>query len=456
MTFQRSFAGLGMGCANDYTMDYTFKWKAERERKAFLALDDGTVFHGVAFGAKRDALGEVVFNTGMSGYQEILTDPSYAGQFVTLTTAEVGNYGINSADIESRALFLSGLVIGDLTEPSNWRSEKSLDDYLKENGVPGIYGVDTRALTLHIREHGNRKAYLSVADPEIPENPENPENPDNPEIPEIPEAWAVAKARAWEGLDGQDYAAKVTCKEAYEFNVANVKVLPRPISSSNGSAHSLENGNNGIGSISTLATFHIVCYDFGVKTNILRSLASWARVTVVPAKTSAEEVLALKPDGVFLSNGPADPAAVTYAIENIQKLLGKVPIMGICLGHQLLALACGAKTARLKFGHHGCNHPVKNLATGKVEITSQNHNYAVVGGVYGGRGATALPGGGGFIETALPDCLEVTHVNLNDGTIEGIRHKTLPAFSVQYHPEACPGPHDSNYLFTQFRTLIMS
>ena len=442
-------------------MHYEEKWKAERERKAFLALDDGTVFHGVAFGAKKDALGEVVFNTGMSGYQEILTDPSYAGQFVTLTTAEVGNYGINSADTESRALFLSGLVIGDLTEPSNWRSEKSLDEYLKENGVPGIYGVDTRALTLHIREHGNRKAYLCVADSEIPDNPDNPDNPENPE------AWAVAKARAWEGLDGQDYAAKVTCKKAYEFNVANVKVLPSPIPSSNGSVRSLENGNNGIGNISTLATFHIVCYDFGVKTNILRSLASWARVTVVPAKTSAEEVLALKPDGVFLSNGPADPAAVTYAIENIQKLLGfktitqslrdteiqnetnlcasesmslcvkKIPIMRICLGQQLLALACGAKTARLKFGHHGCNHPVKNLATGKVEITSQNHNFAVV-------------------PESVPDCLEVTHVNLNDGSIEGIRHRTLPAFSVQYHPESCPGPHDSNYLFTQFRTLIMS
>ena len=255
-------------------MHYEEKWKAERERKAFLALDDGTVFRGVAFGAKKDALGEVVFNTGMSGYQEILTDPSYAGQFVVLTTAEVGNYGINSADTESRALFLSGLVIGDLTGPSNWRSEKSLDEYLKENGVPGIYGVDTRALTLHIREHGNRKAYLCAEGGGAAES-------------------AVAKARAWEGLDGQDYAAKVTCNEPYEFNVANMKVLPSPIPSSNNTAHSLENGNNGIGNISTLATFHIVCYDFGVKTNILRSLASWARVTVVPAKTPAEEVLAL-------------------------------------------------------------------------------------------------------------------------------------------------------------------
>ena len=397
-------------------MDYEEKWKAERERRAFLALDDGTVFRGVAFGAKKDALGEVVFNTGMCGYQEILTDPSYAGQFVVLTTAEVGNYGVNGADAESRALFLSGLVVGDLTEPCSWRSEKSLDAYLKENGVPGIYGVDTRALTLHIREHGNRKAYLCAEGTE-------------------PAEAAAARARDWEGLDGQDYAAKVTCKEPYEFHVANVKVSPRPIPSSNGSAHSLENGNNGIGNISTLATFHIVCWDFGVKTNILRSLAAWARVTVVPAKTSAEDVLALKPDGVFLSNGPADPAAVTYAIENARKILGKTPVMGICLGHQILSLACGAKTARLKFGHHGCNHPVKNIATGKVEITSQNHNFAVV-------------------PESVPDCLEVTHVNLNDGSIEGVRHKTLPAFSVQYHPESCPGPHDSRYLFGEFKKIV--
>ena len=417
-------------------MGYIEKWRAEREREAFLALDDGAVFHGVAFGARKDALGEVVFNTGMSGYQEILTDPSYAGQFVTLTTAEVGNYGINGADVESRALFLSGLVIGDLTEPSNWRSEKSLDDYLRENGVPGIYGVDTRALTIHLREHGNRKAYLHTG-----RSRSCATAGDTDAQERVPPEEAIAKAQAWEGLDGQDYAAKVTCDAPYEFSATE-------------NAKSTEE-----------ACPHIVCYDFGVKTNILRSLASWARVTVVPAKTSAEEVLAMKPDGVFLSNGPADPAAVTYAIENIRKLLGievltqrhrdtetqraknlcaseplslcakKIPIMGICLGHQLLSLACGAKTGRLKFGHHGCNHPVKNLATGKVEITSQNHNFAV-------------------LRESVPDSLEVTHINLNDGTVEGVRHKTLPAFSVQYHPEACPGPHDSNYLFAQFRNLI--
>ena len=418
----------------------TDKWKAERERAAFLALDDGTVFHGVAFGAKKDALGEVVFNTGMSGYQEILTDPSYAGQFVTLTTAEVGNYGINPEDIESRGLFLSGLVIGDLTEPSNWRSEKSLDEYLRENGIPGIFGVDTRALTLHLREHGNRKAYMCVGRAACPQATAALSGRAPYQMPEfIAEDEAIAKAREWEGLDGQDYAAKVTCKKSYKFRLQT-------------SDFGLRKQKSEVLRLKSLP--HLVCYDFGVKTNILRSLASWAKVTVVPAKTPAEEVLALKPDGVFLSNGPADPAAVTYAIENIQKLLGlrplnqtikqsnnpnnqTIPLMGICLGHQLLALACGAKTARLKFGHHGCNHPVKNLATGKVEITSQNHNFAVV-------------------PESVPECLEVTHINLNDNSIEGVRHKTLPAFSVQYHPESCPGPHDSAYLFNQFKEMVLA
>ena len=371
------------------TMDNNLiaKWRAERDRKALLALADGSVFHGVAFGETIDRCGEVVFNTGMCGYQEILTDPSYAGQFVTLTTAEVGNYGINPEDVESRGLFLSGLVFGDLPEPSNFRSTDSLDAYLKANGVPGIYGVDTRALTIHLREHGNQKAYLCLSGA-------------------LSEEEAVAKAKAWEGLDGQDYAAKVSCKESYAYPSTSTSFL------------------------------HLVCYDFGIKTNILRSLGKFAQVTVVPAKTSAADVLAMKPDGVFLSNGPADPAALPYAIENIRCLLGKMPIFGICLGHQLLSLACGAKTGRLKFGHHGCNHPVRNLATGKVEITSQNHNFAV------------LP-------DSVPDCLEVTHVNLNDGSIEGVRHRTLPAFSVQYHPESCPGPHDSEYLFEEFRKLMV-
>lgn len=372
--------------------DYSGKWKAERERAAFLALADGTVFHGVAFGAAVDQVGEVVFNTGMSGYQEILTDPSYAGQIVTLTAAEVGNYGTNPEDVESRGLFLHGLVVNDLNAASNYRSTQSLDSYLRAAGVPGLYGVETRALTLHLRDNGNQKAYLHVAGDALTE------------------AEAVARARAWEGLDGQDYAAKVTCSAPYEYAPCGEN---RP---------------------------RVVCYDFGVKTNILRSLAAFARVTVVPAKTPAAAVLAMKPDGIFLSNGPADPAAVTYAIDNIRELLesnlhAPLPIFGICLGHQLLSLACGARTGRLRFGHHGCNHPVKNLATGNVEITSQNHNFAV------------LP-------DSVPDCLEVTHVNLNDGSIEGVRHRTLPAFSVQYHPESCPGPHDSDYLFDQFRKML--
>ena len=372
--------------------DYSGKWKAERERAAFLALADGTVFHGVAFGAAVDQVGEVVFNTGMSGYQEILTDPSYAGQIVTLTAAEVGNYGTNPEDVESRGLFLHGLVVNDLNAASNYRSTQSLDSYLRAAGVPGLYGVETRALTLHLRDNGNQKAYLHVADDALTE------------------AEAVARARAWEGLDGQDYAAKVTCSAPYEYAPCG------------------ENRRR------------VVCYDFGVKTNILRSLAAFARVTVVPAKTPAAAVLAMKPDGIFLSNGPADPAAVTYAIDNIRELLesnlhAPLPIFGICLGHQLLSLACGARTGRLRFGHHGCNHPVKNLATGNVEITSQNHNFAV------------LP-------DSVPGCLEVTHVNLNDGSIEGVRHRTLPAFSVQYHPESCPGPPDSDYLFDQFRQML--
>ena len=422
-------------------MNYEEKWQAERERAGFLALADGAVFRGVAFGAREDRLGEAVFNTGMSGYQEIATDPSYAGQIVALTTAEVGNYGTNPDDAESRGLFLSGLVVNELAEPSNFRSTLPLDRLLADAGVPGLRALDTRSLTLHLRDHGSQKAYLH-AGPE-------PMDP----------AEAVRRARSWEGLDGQDYAARVSCKAVYDFagdahdEVESVKCkvksggqdepLPFTLSTFNSTAAS--------GAERPL----VAVYDFGVKANILRSLASFARVRVVPAKTSAEEVLALKPAGVFLSNGPADPAALPYAIENIRKILGlaplemhnadgvdskrtfSIPVMGICLGHQLLALACGAKTGRLAFGHHGCNHPVKELATGKVQITSQNHNFAV-------------------LADTLPPELEVTHVNLNDGTIEGLRHKTLPAFSVQYHPEACPGPHDAAPLFDRFRVLLAS
>lgn len=380
------------------------KWQKEREKKAFLALEDGTIFHGVAFGHLEDTVGEVVFNTGMCGYQEILTDPSYAGQFVTLTYPEIGNYGVNEEDVESRSLFLNGLVIHDLTEPSNYRSTMSLDEYLKKTKKPGIYGIDTRALTIHLRDYGNMKAYLHVE--------ETCEKFEKCETFETIEDWAVNEAKSWEGLDGQDYAAKVTCEKAYELGVDN------------------RSRSTSVGSLPL-----VVAYDFGVKTNILRNLTEFARVTVVPAKTTAAEVLAMKPQGVFLSNGPADPAAVTYAVENIKALLGKVPMMGICLGHQLLSIASGAKTGRLKFGHHGCNHPVKNLKTGAVEITSQNHNFAV------------LP-------DSVPECLEVTHINLNDGSIEGVRHKEYAAFSVQYHPESCPGPHDSKYLFDQFKEMI--
>ncbi len=368
--------------------DLTEKWRRERERKAFLALEDGMVLSGVAFGAKKDAVGEVVFNTAMCGYQEVLTDPSYAGEFVALTYPEIGNYGVNKEDAESRGLWLSGLVTGDLTESSNFRSESSLASYMEKAGRAGIYGVDTRLLTLHIREAGSKKAYLHVEDTPLSHEE------------------AIRKAKEWEGLDGQDYASMVTTPEPYEIPSAAGSAAPK-----------------------------VVCWDFGVKANILRSLSAFARVSAVPAKTPAEEVLAMNPAGILLSNGPADPAALGYAIENIKKVLGKVPVMGICLGHQLLALACGAKTGRLKFGHHAANHPVKNLRSGKVEITSQNHNFAV-------------------IPESLPTSLEVTHMSLNDGSIEGLRHKSLPAFSVQYHPESCPGPHDSKYLFREFKEMI--
>lgn len=363
-----------------------FNWKAKREKKAFLALADGAVFHGYAFGEASDTVGEAVFNTGMAGYKQILTDPSYAGQFVVLTTAEVGAYAANLEKPESRQIFLNGLVINDLNEVAENIGEQSLDAFLKEQGKPGIAGVDTRALTIHLRDNGAQKAYLHV------------------DGTEMSEEEAIQKAQEWVGLDGQDYASKVSDPNGYV--------------------------------LSTEGDLHVVALDFGIKTNILRNLVNQGmKVTVLPITATYEQIMAKNPDGVFLSNGPADPNSLPQVVAVVKQLLGKVPLMGICLGNQLLGLAFGANVSKLKFGHHGCNHPVKNVKTGAVEITSQNHNYAI----------DAI---------TLPEEVEVTHINLNDNTVEGIRHTTLPAFSVQYHPESAPGPNDSLYLFSEFRQMI--
>jgi len=382
-------------------MNSKWNWAEKREKKAFLALADGTVLRGYSVGAVSDAVGEVVFNTGMTGYQEILTDPSYSGQFVTMTYPEIGNTGINSEDMESRQLFANGFIVHDMNEPSNWRTHETLSECLKRCGIPAIAGIDTRALTTLLREKGTQKGFMCVSG-------------------KMKEADGIKNAREWCGLDGQDYAAKVSCGRPYRWDADG------KLSSSWGTTETLPP-----------IDMKVVAYDFGIKWNILRGLRrSGMDVTVVPAKTSAEDVLKMKPDGVFLSNGPADPAAVTYAIDAAKQLLGKVPIMGICLGHQILGLAVGGKTYRLKFGHHGCNHPVMDLTTTKVEITSQNHNFAV--------DAKSLDS----------SKIEVTHINLNDQTVEGLRHKKEPMFCVQYHPEAGPGPHDPFYLFTRFRQLI--
>lgn len=382
-------------------MNTNWNWREKRERKAFLALADGSVFHGYSAGADCDGPGEVVFNTGMTGYQEILSDPSYNGQLVAMTYPEIGNTGVNSADMESARFYASGLLLHEMNEPSNWRSEESLTDSLKRNGIPAIAGIETRELTCKLRDTGTLKGYMCVTG-------------------SMSEKEAVKKANEWPGLDGCDYAVKVSCKRSYEWDQTG------ELSASWGIA----------GSLPPIA-FNIVAYDFGLKWNILRQMRiNGMKVTVVPARTAAEDVLAMKPDGVFLSNGPADPAALTYAVENTRKLIGKTPVMGICLGHQILGLATGASTYRMKFGHHGCNHPVMDLTTGKIEITSQNHNFAV------------------DPETVDKAHVEITHINLNDKTVEGLCHKTEPAFSVQYHPEAGPGPHDASHLFARFAAII--
>ncbi len=378
-----------------------WNWKAKRDKNAFLALENGTIFRGYSVGAASDELGEVVFNTGMTGYQEIISDPSYNGQLVTMTYTEIGNTGINIADMESRRGFANGFIMHEMNEPSNFRCEEPLSAFLIRNKIPALAGLDTRALTSMLRDRGTLKGFLSVTG-------------------NISEENAIERAKTWEGLDGQDYAARVSVKEKFIWD-------------SNGEL----TASWGIADKLPPADLSIIAYDFGIKWNILRQMRlAGIKVTVVPCKTPAADVLAMKPDGVFLSNGPADPAGVTYAIEAARALLGKVPLMGICLGHQILGLAAGADTYRLKFGHHGCNHPVKDLKTGKVEITSQNHNFAV------------------DLKSIDRSKIDITHINLNDQTTEGIEHKQEPMFSLQYHPEASPGPHDSSYLFTRFRELI--
>ena len=382
-------------------------------KRAILALADGTVFEGEQFGATGETVGEVVFNTSMTGYQEVLTDPSYKGQIVTMTYPLIGNYGCNEADVESIGPQVEGFVVREYSAyHSNWRSKWSLDTYLAEHNIIGIQGIDTRALTRRLRVHGVMNGCLSTEDL-------NPES-------------LVAKAKAWHGLVGWDLVQRVTCPNPYAWQNSHQS----PVTS--GQLKEVVDGASLSGNwkLETGNWYKVIAVDFGIKYNILRQLTEHGcEVQVVPAKTTAEEILAAAPDGVFLSNGPGDPMPVGYAIETIQGLMGKKPLFGICLGHQLLGLALGGKTFKLKFGHRGANQPVKHFETGKVEITSQNHGFCV------------------DIDS-LPNSVEVTHINLNDDTLEGIQHREYPVFSVQYHPEASPGPHDASYLFSRFTEMM--
>jgi carbamoyl-phosphate synthase small subunit len=371
--------------------------------QAILALEDGRVFRGQGHGAPGECQGEVVFNTSLTGYQEIATDPSYAGQIVVLTNPQIGNYGTNHADNEAARPYIEGLIVREFSVvSSNWRSEQVTDEYMERFAVPVLAEIDTRALVRHLRTHGVMRGVISTKelDPEV----------------------LVQRARNLRKMDGTDLARVVSTKTAYKFDSDDVRnqtddpLLPvcedKPL-------------------------MHVVAYDFGIKQNILRMLTrECCNVTVVPAEATAADVLALKPDGVFLSNGPGDPEPVDYAVKAIREMMGRVPVFGICLGHQLCGLALGGRTYKLKFGHHGGNHPVRNNLTGKVEITAHNHNFAV------------------DPDSINANEVELTHVDLNDQTLEGLRHKTLPLFSVQYHPEAAPGPHDSHYLFRDFRNLM--
>ena len=373
--------------------------------QAILALEDGRIFRGHGYGHPGECHGEVVFNTSLTGYQEIATDPSYAGQIVVLTNPQIGNYGTNQADNEAARPFIEGLIVREFSAiSSNWRSEQVTDEYMERYSVPVLAEIDTRALVRHLRTHGVMRGVISTIE----------SDPDK----------LVEMARSIRKMEGTDLARVVTTQSIYPFDAAD---------SRNQTGEPLLPGQNA----DVQGILHVVAYDFGIKLNILRMLTRiGCRVTVVPAQTSAEDVFALKPNGVFLSNGPGDPEPVDYAVRSIRQMIGRVPVFGICLGHQLTGLALGGRTYKLKFGHHGGNHPVRNNRTGKVEITAHNHNFAV------------------DPDSINANEVELTHVDLNDQTLEGLRHRSLPLFSVQYHPEAAPGPHDSHYLFRDFRKMM--